>query len=427
MSVNVGQVELPHAAARGGVSARRDFLRLWGGQTASMLGTQVGLVALPLTAALYLDAGPAQMGLLTAAGTAPYLLLGLPAGVRIDRRRRRPVMIGADLARACLLTAIPLLAVAGLLTMELLIAIALLTGTCSMLFELAYPSYLPSLVGRDGLVAAHARLSASRSLSEVGGPGIAAVLVQAISAPFVLVLDALSFLASALGLLSIRTPEPAPDRRGPCDVRREVVEGLRTTFGNRVLRAGACAAGTHNLCWGAIEAVLVLYVVRDLGLSASAYAVGLAAGAAGGLVGALASARLIRRLGIGRAVISCAAVCCSAPLLIPLLASGTTAMATLAGALFLRGLGGIPWDIQMITLRQTMVSNELLGRVTSSYMLLSLGGLSLGAVAGGGLGAALGLHETVLLAAAGLSLSWLWLLFSPVRGLRAVDPAAAGS
>ena len=426
MSVNVGRVELPHAAERGDASVRRDFLKLWGGQTASMFGTQVGLVALPLTAALHLDAGPGQMGLLTAAATAPYLLLGLPAGVRIDRRRRRPVMIGADLARAGLLASIPLLAVAGLLTMELLIAIALVIGTCTMLFELAYPSYLPSLVGRDGLVAAHARLSASRSLSEVGGPGLAALLVQAVSAPVVLLLDALSFLGSALGLLGIRTPEAAPERRGPCDVRREVREGLRTTFGNRMLRAGACAAGTHNLCWGAIEAVLVLYVVRELGLSASAYALGLAAGAVGGLLGALGSARLIRRLGMGPAVIACAVVCCTSPLLIPLLAGGGPAMLTLAGALFLRGLGGIPWDIQMITLRQTIVPDELLGRVTSSYMLISLGGLSLGAVTGGALGAAVGLHETVLLAAAGLSLSWLWLLFSPVRRLRALDPVPAG-
>jgi MFS family permease len=419
------RVELPQATARAAASVRTDFLKLWGGQTASMLGTQVGLVALPLTAALYLDAGPGQMGLLTAAGTAPYLLLGLPAGVRIDRRCRRPVMIGADLARAALLAAIPLLAVAGALTVEILIAIALAIGTCTMLFELAYPSYLPTLVGRDGLVAAHARLSASRSLSEVGGPGLAAVLVQAISAPFVLLLDAVSFLGSALGLSTIRTPEPAPERRGALDVRREVAEGLRTTFGNRMLRAGACAAGTHNLCWGAIEAVLVLYVVRDLGLSASAYALGLAAGAAGGLIGAIASGPLIRRLGMGPAVITCAVVCCTAPLLIPALAGAAPAMLLLAFALFLRGLGGIPWDIQMVTLRQMIVPDELLGRVTSSYMLFSLGGLSLGAVTGGALGAALGLHQTVLLAAAGLSLSWLWLLLAPVRTLRTVDPIPA--
>ncbi len=204
-----------------------------------------------------------------------------------------------------------------------------------------------------------------------------------------------------------------------------MAEGLRTTWGNRMLRAGACAAGTHNLCCGAIEAVLVLYVVLDLGLSASAYALGLAAGAAGGLIGAFASGPLIRRLGMGPAVIACAVVCCTAPLLIPVLAGAAPAMALLACALFLRGLGGIPWDIQMVTLRQTIVPDELLGRVTSSYMLFSLGGLFLGAVTGRALGATLGLHETVLLAAAGLSLSWLWLAFSPVRTLRTVDAIAA--
>jgi Na+/melibiose symporter-like transporter len=202
--------------------------------------------------------------------------------------------------------------------------------------------------------------------------------VQALAAPFALLMDALTFLASALGLLAIRASERAPQRAGPCESRREMAEGLRTTFGTPLLRAGAAAAATHYRCWGAIEAVLVLYVVRELGLGAGTYALALAVGAAGGLIGALMAARLGRRLGVGPAIVACAAVCCGAPLLIPLLADGAAAVLPLAVALFLRGLGGA-------------------------------------------LGGTLGLRPTLLVAAVGLSLAWPWLLFSPLRRVRSYD------
>jgi MFS family permease len=362
------------------------------------------------------------MGLLVAAGSAPYLVLGLAAGVWIDRTRRRPVLIGTDLARAVLLAAVPLLAVAGLLRIELLIAIALLLGTCAMLFELAYPSYLPTLVGPERLAQSNARLHASHSVAELGGPGLAGVLVQVVTAPFALLLDALTFLASALGLRAIRRPEPPPaPPEGRRDARREAAEGLRATFASPLLRAGACAAATYNLFWSAIEAVLVLYVVRELGMPASVYALTFAVGAAGALAGSAASGAVARRLGVGRAIVASAALSCTALLLLALVDDPVTGALLLSAGFFLRGLGLTGWNIQIISLRQTLVPGHLQGRTTSAYLLLSFGAGAVGALLGGTLAGAAGLRATVVAAAAGLSLAWLWLALSPLPRVRTLD------
>jgi MFS family permease len=307
------------------------------------------------------------MGGLVAAGSAPYLVLGLAAGVWIDRTRRRPVLLAADLGRAALLVAFPLLAPAGLLRMELLIVIALGLGTGGMLFELAYSSYLPSLVGPERLAASNARLRTSLSVAELGGPGLAGVLVGLVTAPVALLVDALTFLASAARLRAIRRPEPepAPDRIGRArrtvrrDLRREAAEGPRITFRDPLLRAGACAAATYNFFWSAIEAVLVLYVVRRLGMPAEVYALAFAVGAAGAVLGSLASAPLARRLGVGRAILASAAVSCTALLLLALIDDAGTGAVLLAAAFFLRGLGLTGWNIQIVSLQQTLVPGRL--------------------------------------------------------------------
>jgi len=398
-----------------------EFLKLWGGQTASMVGGQVTAVALPLTAALHLDATPGQMGLLVAAGLVPYLVLGLAAGVWVDRRRRRPVLVGADVARAALLAAVPLLAALGLLGIELLLAIALALGVCAMLFELAYPSYLPTLVGPERLEASNARMGASRSLAELGGPGLAGVLVQAVTAPLALLVQAATFLASALGLAAIRRPEPPPPRRPRGHARREMAEGLRATFASPLLRAGAVSAAAYNLWWSAIEAVLVLYVVRALGMEAAVYALTFAIGAAGALLGSLASAAVARRLGVGRAIVGSAALSCTALLLLALVEAPGTGAVLLAAAFFLRGLGLTGWNIQIVSLKQTLVPPALLGRTTAAYLLLSFGAGAVGALLGGAAGGALGLRTTLVLAACGLALAWLPLALSPLPRVRRLE------
>ena len=225
-----------------------DFVKLWTGQTISLIGSQVTFLALPLTAVLVLNATPAQMGFLTAAGAIPSLLVGLFAGVWVDRHRRRPILIAADLGRAALLLLIPVAALLGVLRIEYLYIVAFLVGTLGLFFEVAHHSFLPSLVGREQLVEGNSKLEISDSVAEIVGPGLAGGLVQLVTAPIAIAVDAISFLISALFLGLIRTPEPAPK---PPDEQQnifgEVVEGLALVSGNALLRAIAGGMSTVHL------------------------------------------------------------------------------------------------------------------------------------------------------------------------------------
>ena len=258
----------------GGPWEHRDFLKLWSGQTVSFFGSHATGLALPLTAALVLDATPTEMGVLAAAGSAPYLLLGLVAGVWVDRWPRRPVLIMADLGRAALLLLVPLLFFLDRLGFAPIVAVAFLVGTLTMLFDLAYQSYLPTLVPRRLLAEANGKLMTSRSVADIGGPGLAGGLVQAFGAPIALLLDAGSFLVSAASLALVRTAEPPrrPAGSGRSPVPAEIARGLRFTFGDALLRAGACSAATYNFFWNVVNAVLVLYAGRTLGMSPGLFA-----------------------------------------------------------------------------------------------------------------------------------------------------------
>lgn len=417
-------VRIKHRIRREGLWRDRNFVKLWTGQTISFFGSHVTAVALPLTAALYLDATPAQMGLLVAAGSAPYLFFSLLAGVWIDRRRRRPILVGTNLVRALLLGAIPALYLLGLLNMAALVAVAALVGGCGMLFDLAYQSYLPSLVEPDDLTEGNSKLWASRAVADVGGPGMAGLLVGLLTAPFALLLDALSFVASAASLARIRRPEPSP-APAPRALRREVGEGVRFTFRNPLLRAGALAAATYNFWFNVSQAVLVLYVVKQLGMSAGLFGLAFSVGALGALASAALSAPLARRYGVGPTIVGSAALSCTAQLLVPFIDDATAGAVLLSFALFLGGLGLTSWNVQIEVLQQTTVPNRLLGRMNATYLLLSLGAGSVGALLGGFLGGEIGLRPALALGAAGLSLAWLWLLFSPLRTLREL-PAQTG-
>ncbi len=408
--------------------ADRDVRLLWAGQSVSFLGGQVTAIALPLTAAVWLSATPAQMGLLTAAGTLPFLVLGLPAGVWVDRVRRRPLLLGADVARACLLAAIPLLFVAGRLDVAVLLALALAAGICTMLSELAAPAYVPTVVDRGRLERFNAALMGSRSVSDVVGPGLAGVLVGVLTAPGAIVVDAVSFLVAAVALGRVRRREPRPTRtplppdapgaRARRRVTGEVREGLTATFGHPVLRAGALAAATYNLWWSALEAVLVIYTVRELGLSPGTFGLCFSVGAIGAVLGSLLTVPLARRLGPGPStVVSAAVACCGLLLLVPLEGAGPVAP-LLAAALFVRGLGLTGWNVQIRSLQQTLVPHRLLGRMNAAYLLLSYGAGAVGALAGGLAGGVVGLRTVLVVSAVGVSLAWFWLAASPLRTLR---------
>jgi MFS family permease len=406
-------------ARPGGLWRDAGFRNLWGAHAVSLLGSQVTALALPLTAALALDATPAQMGLLGAAGAAPALLLGLLAGVWVDRRRRRPIMIAADLGRAALLLLIPAAALLGALRIELLYAVALLSGTLTLLFEVAYRAFVPALLSRERLVDANSKLELGRSAAEVGGPGLAGGLIGLAGAPLAIAADAVSFLISALLLARLRAPEPDPAPREHASIRPEIGEGLRTVAGSSPLRALAGAAGVTVLFSSLMEAVFVLYLTGELGLTPVLVGLIFASGNVGFLAGALLGERVARRVGVGPAITGGLLLSGLGDLLVPLAGGPLAAVvALLLAAQFLFGCGLTIYNINQISLRQALTPDHLQGRVSATFSLLLWSGAPIGALVGGAFGEMIGLRGALLLAAAGELGAALWLWRSPLRALR---------
>lgn len=405
-----------------GLWRQTDFVKLWAGQTISLIGSQITFLALPLTAILILDATPAQMGFLTAAEAMPSLLVGLFAGVWVDRHRRRPILIAADLGRAALLIVIPMAAILGVLRIEYLYIVVFLMGTLGLFFNVAHRSFLPSLVEREQLVEGNSKLEMSSSVAEIVGPGLAGGLVQLVTAPVAIAVDAISFLISALCLGLIRTPEPAPkssDQRQ--NVWREVVEGLRLVSGNRLLRAIAGCIGTLGLFNSALEAVFILYVTRELRIGPGLLGLIFAIGSVGFLLGSLLSGWVTRRFGLGSGIIGGLLLVGLSDLLIPLVDGSRVAlviMSVLMTAQFFFGLGLTIFNIGQVSLRQAITSDHLQGRMNATMSFIAWGIVPFGGLLGGGLGETIGLRPTLLLAALGEILAVLWLLLSPVRSLR---------
>jgi MFS family permease len=398
------------------------FFKLWVGETVSLFGSQITTLALPLTAVLTLQATPAQLGVLNAARYAPFLLVTLFAGVWVDRGRRRPVLVGANLGRMVLLLLIPLAAVSGLLRVEYLYVVAFLVGVLTVFFDLAYQSFLPSLVRREHLVWGNSRLQASASTAEIGGPGLGGVLVELVTAPFALLFDALSFLVSAISLALIRAPESTPtppaDRGG---LRAEIGEGLRVTFGNRYLRAIAGEAATFNLFEQAILTLFVLYATRELGMGAGVLGLTIATGGVGALVGSLVAGYAASRFGLGAALVGSMTLACVAPLLIPLTGGDLAVAVPLLLLAFLAyGIGLGISSVHAVSLRQAVTPDGLLGRMNASYRFLVYGAIPLGALFGGVLGETIGLRPALVVSVLGLLLALAWVFFSPVPGLRRI-------
>ncbi|MFG1679126.1 MFS transporter [Nonomuraea sp. NPDC049269] len=400
----------------------RDFGSLWAAQSISQVGSQITTVALPLTAVALFDAGPAQMGLLNAAGYLPALLLTLLAGVWIDRSRRRSLLLGADLGRAVAIGLIPVTALAGALGIEGLYVIVLVSGALTVLFDTAYHAYVPALVPGQSLVRANSRLQFSASLAQLAGPGLGGLLIQALSAPVALAFDALSFLLSALFLVRIRHREQPPEAGRRRRIRQEIAEGLRATFGNRHVRPVALEAATFNFFGQFIAALYVLYAVHDLGLSAGVIGAIASAAAVGAVLGALAAEPLVRRLGFGPALIA-TMVIASTPLIAIPLVTGPASPTVLAIAYFVEGFGIAVSGSQAVTLRQVAVPAAVVGRANAAYRTLSFGVLPLGALAGGLLGDLIGLRPALLAGGIGLALAPVWVLLSPVRHLRTAEDA----
>jgi MFS family permease len=390
------------------------FLRLWAGQSISLLGSRVTMIALPLTAVYALHATAFEMGIVTAAGSFAYLLVGLPAGAWIDRLPRRSVMIVADLGRAILLASIPIATILGLLSMTQLSLVALLVGVLTVFFDVAYQSLLPSVVRTDQLLEANSKIRVSESLTQVAGPGVGGGLVQLLGAPVAIAADAVSFVVSALSLVLVRAREAEPSGHEGRHLGREIQVGVTTVLRTPSLGALAGASLTFNLFDNVLMAVYVLYMTRALHFPSTFVGLIFGLGGVGGLVGTTVAERATTRFGHGRVMPGGIGIAAAGELTI----AGArdpipVALIILLIAESMVEFGGTLYGIDAATFCQATVPWSLQGRVTATMRVISLGIGSLGALAGGVLGDAIGLRPTVLIAGIGTLFSLLWLFLAP--------------
>lgn len=409
----------PIESRRPGLWQHPDFLRIWSAHTVSQFGSQITLLALPLTAALTLRATPGQMGVLLAAGALPNLLLGLPAGAWVDRLSKRRIMVVTDLTRALLLLGVPLLAALGRLTIGALCVTAFLIGLATLFFDLAAQAYLPALIGRTHLLDGNARLEASRSAATAAGPSLAGVLTQTLSAPLAILGDALTFFASALFLIGLRHPEPLPPaaRR---HLGADIHEGLRTVWESDVLRATFRTGALWNFSVNVIQAVLILFATRTLHLSPGLLGLALSLMGVGMLLGTILARPWRRRLGAGPALIAAGFLAASSGVVLALsgLFGGTLGVILLMVGQLIYGLGPMIFGINSVTLRQAVTPDHLQARVAATFRFVVWGTLPLGALAGGTIGSVFGLVHALIVGAIGMVGAVSLLLFSSLPSLR---------
>jgi MFS family permease len=403
-----------------GLWHNRDFLRLWAGQTISVFGSLVGRTALPFTAILVLDASPLQVAAALASDIVAQLLFGLFAGVWVDRLPRRPIMIVADLGRAALLCTVPLAYAFGVLAMEQIYVVAFCTGVLTIFFDVAYQSYLPSLVERDEILEGNSKMAATWSVAEVGAFSSAGWLVQVLTAPVAVLVDAVSFLFSAAFVWTIRKPEtpavPHAEREG---VRREIAEGLRTIVHDPLLLALARSQLIVDFSFRVFGTVFLIYVTREVGFRPGVLGVIFAVGGVSSLAGAVLATRSAVRFGVGPSMSLGVALMGLSMLFVPLAHEVSVLAVGFLVAQQLCGDGGYTvYEVNSVSLRQSITPARLLGRVSSGMRISSLAAMLIGALVGGGLGETVGLRATLVVAAAGVIIAGAWLMASPVWGVR---------
>jgi MFS family permease len=411
----------------GGLLRHRDFRLLWAGQTVSSIGSNVTTVALPLVAVAVLDASTFQVAVLTAAAWLPWLLIGLPAGAWVDRLPRRPVMVVCDLLCALAFLSVPVAALVGRLTVAQLLLVALGAGVARVFFETADQVYLPVLLRPEQLPEGNAKLQATQTVSYVVGPGIAGLIAQLAGAVAALLLDALTFLLSATLLLRIRTTEPRPVPRDRSrSLRRDMAEGLRFVIRDPYLRVLTLMGAASNIGLTGYQAVLVVFLVRELRLAPGLVGVLVGVMSIGGIIGALLATALARRCGNARAILIGAAFTGPPALLIPLAGPGIGLIWPALGGVLV-GLGVAIGNVVKGAFRQTYTPHHLLGRVTVSMHLLNYGTIPLAAMLAGALGARYGVDTAVTVMTAWLALTPLILLIGPLRRRRDLPAAPAAS
>ena len=397
-----------------GLWHHRDFRRLWIGETVSQFGSAISTLALPLVAILVLHASTFQVGLLTTLEAIAFLLIGLPAGAWIDRMRYRWVLITNDLIRLVALGSIPLGQALGVLTIGQMYVVALVVSVCTVFFDVAYQSYLPELVERDTLVEGNAKLQASESVAQVAAPAIGGLLIQVLTAPFAVLVDAASFVWSASWVMAIQARVPKPARRPDRHLGREINEGLRFVLGDRMLRAIAMCTGSSNLFGAMSGAVVYVLLARTLHLSPGIIGLLTSTAAFGGLLGSLLASRVAARFGQGPTIWIAAAVFGPTGFAAPFLHRNWT-LAVYALLEVVMWASSVVYNIAQVSFRQGLCPPELLGRMNATMRFLVWGTMPLGAFIGAVLGSSIGIRPTLLVVAVGSCFCFLPVLFSPLR------------
>jgi MFS family permease len=396
-----------------------EFLKLWTGFTIARVGSQITVLALPLTAVLLLGAGATETGLLVAAQMLPSIVAGLFIGVWVDRLPRRPILIWSDIASAMVIASVPLAAALSALSLAQLYVVSFLGGAFAVSTDLARSAMVPSLVGRTRLVAANSRLQASNAVAQVAGPSLGGILVQTLTAPIAMLWDAVGFIVSALFIVAIRSPEAPRSRETERSVWHEVTAGLRWVRGQPIVFRCITAIALANIEWFAVQGVLVVYATRELGLSPVLLGISLAAIGPLSLLGAALAGPLTARWGLGPVMIAALFFETLSRLLLPF-AGGTPvqAAAVLGVSQALLGITVPLWVVGSASLVQALTPDHMLGRVSSATRFVGFAVAPPAAFAAGVLGDLVGLRPTLFAAAVIAALAFLYLLLSPVRRLQ---------
>jgi MFS family permease len=409
----------------------RDFLLLWSGQSVSELGSAVSIVAFPLVAVVLLHASTFQVGLLSAAGTVPFLLIALPAGLVVDRIAKRRLMIACDIGRMLIMGSVPVAAAFRALTLGQLFAVALLTGILTVFFDVAYQSYVPGLIGRAELPDGNGKLGATQSFAQVAGPGLGGALYGFLKAGAVTA-DAVSYAVSSAAMLAIRAREPRRTSRPAAQLapslRTELLAGLVFIFRQPILRKIAACTATANLFGSMVSALGVLFMIRVLHVRPQFTGLLLAAGSLGGVAGGIASGALTRLIGSARIIWVSILGFGVVGLLVPLAEPGWR-LALIPIGLFGSTANVVLYNIAQLSYRQLICPPEMLGRLNAAIRWIVWGTLPLGGVIGGALGSTLGIRATLWIGMTGTWLAGLWVLASPLRTMRDIpagrDPGPA--
>jgi MFS family permease len=404
---------LPH----GGLWQHGDFLKLWAGQTISEVGSAVSQLALPLVAVIVLDATTFEVALLGTLQFLPFLLFALPAGVWVDRVSRRSVLILGDVGRALLLLSIPIAYAFDVLSLPQLFAVAFCIGILTVFFDVAYQAYLPYLVDREEVVEGNSKLQTTVSGAAIIGPGLGGALVSALTAPYAILVDAFSFVASGAFTVAIRRREPPRDaEHAQLRMRTELLEGLRFVFRQPYLRAQALSTSISNYFSSLAFAILVVFMVRVLHMSPALIGVALMGGGLGWLLGSLTSMPIGKRIGVGPTTILGAAI--TGPgMILSALAPRSAPLPFILTSGAVASFGAVVYNIQQVSLRQLITPQRLQGRMTAVMRFLVWGTIPLGSLTGGALGSVIGLRATLVVGAIGTCTSVIPIVLSPTRRL----------